>query len=273
MLLKFEGFWFSTPLYPNMGYYHVQLTPNYHRICTIVLTWDKYKYCWLPLGVSVAPDMFQEKSTISSMDSSTFKNIWTACSWKPKTTGTTPPLTWSCITTPHGVRTEIQYQKMSFGLYKYKYLGFWVPRYGIRQLEKKAETISNIQTPKTVQQGRIFVGFFNHYQDMWPRHTHIITPLKNITAANTIIKWMEVEKKGLQGDETYHWKRCSPCVAIFFRRVCGSHGRIKHTAWGCNITSKKANCALLPRTDVCANVIRYNWEKVALYYRKPERIQ
>jgi hypothetical protein len=44
-----------------MGYYHMLLTPFAQRLCTIVLPWGKYKYCHLPMGLSVSPDIFQEE--------------------------------------------------------------------------------------------------------------------------------------------------------------------------------------------------------------------
>ena len=42
MLQKLEGFHFATSLDLNMGYYHIELTPNASRLCTVVLPWGKY---------------------------------------------------------------------------------------------------------------------------------------------------------------------------------------------------------------------------------------
>jgi hypothetical protein len=61
MLRKLEGFMYATSLDLNMGYYHMLLTPFASRLCTIVLPWGKYEYCQLPMGLSVSPDIFQEK--------------------------------------------------------------------------------------------------------------------------------------------------------------------------------------------------------------------
>jgi Reverse transcriptase (RNA-dependent DNA polymerase) len=52
---------YATSLYLNMGYYYMLLTPFARRLCTIVLPWGKYEYCRLPMGLSVSPDIFQEK--------------------------------------------------------------------------------------------------------------------------------------------------------------------------------------------------------------------
>ncbi len=61
MLQKLEGFQFASSLDLNMGYYHIKLTPNSRRLCTIVLPWGKYEYCALPMGLCNSPDIFQEK--------------------------------------------------------------------------------------------------------------------------------------------------------------------------------------------------------------------
>ena len=58
---ELEGFKYATSLDFNMGYYHMILTPFARRFCNIVLTWGKYKYCCLPMGISVSPEIFQEK--------------------------------------------------------------------------------------------------------------------------------------------------------------------------------------------------------------------
>jgi hypothetical protein len=61
MLQKLEGFMYATSFDLNMGYNHMLLTPFSSRLCTIVLPWGKYEYCRLPTGLSISPDVFQEK--------------------------------------------------------------------------------------------------------------------------------------------------------------------------------------------------------------------
>ena len=61
MLQRLEGFYMAIFLDLNMGYYHILLTPNSSRICTIVLLWGKYEYLRLPVGLYNSPDIFQEK--------------------------------------------------------------------------------------------------------------------------------------------------------------------------------------------------------------------
>ena len=61
MLQNLEGFQYATSLDLNMGYYHIELTPNASRLCTVVLPWGKYEYLCLPMGLRNSPDIFQEK--------------------------------------------------------------------------------------------------------------------------------------------------------------------------------------------------------------------
>ena len=40
MLLKLEGFQYTTPLNLDMGYYYIQLIEKSSNLCTIILLWE-----------------------------------------------------------------------------------------------------------------------------------------------------------------------------------------------------------------------------------------
>ena len=44
-----------------MGYYHIRFNEQASNLCTIILTWGKYRYKCLTIGVRNSPDIFQEK--------------------------------------------------------------------------------------------------------------------------------------------------------------------------------------------------------------------
>ena len=52
---------YATALDLNMGYYTIRLDGDAQKICTIIFPWGKYSYQRLPMGISNAPDIFQEK--------------------------------------------------------------------------------------------------------------------------------------------------------------------------------------------------------------------
>jgi dihydroorotate dehydrogenase len=63
MIRSMKGFTFASALDLNMGYYHIKLDydADAQKLCTIVFTWHmgKYKYKRLPMGIKIAPDVFQ----------------------------------------------------------------------------------------------------------------------------------------------------------------------------------------------------------------------
>ena len=61
MLQKLEGFMYATSLDLNMGYYHLLMTPNASRLCTVVLPWGKYEYLRLPMGYATAQTSFRRR--------------------------------------------------------------------------------------------------------------------------------------------------------------------------------------------------------------------
>ena len=52
---------YASSLYLNMGYYHIEISPGYKHIYTIVLPWGKYKYQKIPMGVYNSYYIFQWK--------------------------------------------------------------------------------------------------------------------------------------------------------------------------------------------------------------------
>jgi hypothetical protein len=61
MIRSIEGFIFASASDLNMGYYHIKLDADAQNLCTIVFPWNmgKYKYKRLPMGIKIAPDVFQ----------------------------------------------------------------------------------------------------------------------------------------------------------------------------------------------------------------------
>ncbi len=59
LLQQLEGFSFETALDLNMGYYTIRLDPDASKICTIIFSWGKKSYKWLPIGIAGSLDIFQ----------------------------------------------------------------------------------------------------------------------------------------------------------------------------------------------------------------------
>ena len=60
MLNKLYKFTYAMTLDLIMGYYNILLTDAAKKVCTITKPFGKYEYNFLPMGVYIAPDIFQE---------------------------------------------------------------------------------------------------------------------------------------------------------------------------------------------------------------------
>jgi hypothetical protein len=61
MLFNLEGFKYTTSLDLNMGYYHIELSPDSKKLCILVMPFGKYEMQKLPMGLCNSPNIFQEK--------------------------------------------------------------------------------------------------------------------------------------------------------------------------------------------------------------------
>ena len=52
----------------NMGYYAMMFDEEIQKFCTIVLNWVAYTYQGLRMGISIAPDVLQEKMSKFFLD-------------------------------------------------------------------------------------------------------------------------------------------------------------------------------------------------------------
>ena len=196
LMLKLEGFQYGTSLDLNMGYYHVELSPDSKKLCTIVLPFGKYEYQRLPMGLCNSPDIFQEKMS-TLMDGLEFVRAYIddlLCITKG---------TWD----DHLEKLEQVFQRLQraglkvnakksfFGKETLEYLGYLVSREGIMPVPKKVEAIRNIAQPKTIRDVRKFVGMVNFYRDMWVRRSDILSPLTKLCSKNARFEWKEEQQK------------------------------------------------------------------------------
>ena len=199
MLQKLEGFQYATSLDLNMGYYHIELTPNASRLCTIVLPWGKYEYLRLPMGLCNSPDIFQEKMSdlmvglefarayIDDLLIVSKGNFETHLDHLEQV-----------LTRLAEAGLKVNATKSSFCCNELEYLGYLINNEGVRPTMKKVEAISNIAPPKTRKQLRSFIGMVNYYRDMWPKRSHYLAPLSTLTSKNVKWEWTDVHQEAFE---------------------------------------------------------------------------
>lgn len=192
MLQKLEGFMFATSLDLNMGYYHILLTPNASRLCTVVVPWGKYEYLRLPMGLCNSPDIFQEKMSelMQGLDfARAYLDDLLIISTEQGFDKHLDKLE-QVLNRLAEAGLKINASKSFFGRTSLEYLGYNISRDGIRPSQSKVKAILQIEKPKTRKQLRRFIGMVNYYRDMWPQRSHFLSPLSSLTSVKVKWKWL-----------------------------------------------------------------------------------
>jgi Reverse transcriptase (RNA-dependent DNA polymerase) len=164
MLLKLEGFKYATSLDLNMGYYHIELSPESKRLCTIVLPWGKYEYQRLPMGLCNSPDIFQEKMSVLMHDLEYVRAyiddllVITGQSYSDHL-----EKLGEVLSRLRNAGLKFNAKKSYFTKPELEYLGYWVTQNGISPTTTKVNAIANIAVPTTKKELRAFIGMVNYY--------------------------------------------------------------------------------------------------------------
>jgi Reverse transcriptase (RNA-dependent DNA polymerase) len=191
MIRSMEGFTFATALDLNMGYYHIKLDGDAQKLFTIILPWGKYKYKRLPMGIKIAPDVFQNVMSKLTQDLEYVKTylddllILTNSNFADHLTKLEMVL--ARLST---VGMRVNASKSKFFAEQIEYLGYWITRKGIQPVYNKVEAILKIKAPKTRKELRRFIGIVNYYRDMWFRRSELLAPLTSLTSNNVKFEWL-----------------------------------------------------------------------------------
>ena len=140
-----------------------------------------YQYCRLSMGMSESSDIATKMmhSVLDSIegiefymyDIGIFSLTWT----------THLSLLTTVLTRLQDVGFTIYPLKCEWAIQETDFLGHWLMPTGIKPWQKKVDAILHLQPPTNIKQLRSFLSMVNHYWDMWPRQTHVLVPLTELT--------------------------------------------------------------------------------------------
>ena len=70
--------------------------------------------------------------------------------------------------------------KWKFGVKESDFLGHWLTPKDVKPLRKNIQGIIDMEAPTNFSQLRSFFEMVTYYQDMWPKRSHILSPLTEL---------------------------------------------------------------------------------------------
>ena len=87
--------------------------------------------------------------------------------------------------------------KCEFGVKESDFLGHWLTPKGVKTLRKNIQGIIDMEATTNLTQLRSFLGMVNYYQYMWPKRSHIISPLTELMGLKEY-KWGPPQEKAFK---------------------------------------------------------------------------
>ena len=75
-----------------------------------------------------------------------------------------------------------------------EYLVFGVTRDGVKLINRKIESITNMKPPTSQKEVRKFIGLINNYRGMWSSWSHMLLPLTILTYIKRKFNWTLVKQ-------------------------------------------------------------------------------
>ena len=191
ILSRRAGYFCMSKIDVSMHFYTFELDEASKNLCVITTPFGNYRYNRLPMGVSQSPDIAQEvmETLFSKLDEvdnyiddvGVFSNSWEEHLASLE----------KVLTILQDNNFTVNPTKCEWAVQETDWLGHWLTPKGLKPWRKKIDAILALKMPKTHTQLRSFLGAVNFYRDMYPRRSHILTPLTAVSGRTGKIKWTD----------------------------------------------------------------------------------
>ena len=182
ILRKRTGYQFFSKLDIKSQFFAFELDEESKDLCVIVTPFGKFRFNRLPMGLKQSPDFAQEvmedilrglnecdcyMDDVGAFDDTWDKHMRTLdrVLQRLQDNGFT--------VNPH---------KCEWGVQETDWLGYWLTPNGLKPWKKRIDAILHLERPQTVREVRAFIGAVTYYRDMFPRRSHVLTPLTELTS-------------------------------------------------------------------------------------------
>ncbi len=190
VLLRRSGHKFCAKIDLSMQCHTFMLDKESRAHTTIATPFGLHRHCRLPMGISQSPDVAQEimENVLDGIE-----NI--ECHLDD--IAVFSPDCESHVTTLAQVFERLESSgfavnplKCEWATQETDFPGHWLAPTGPKPWRKKIDAILKLQPPANINQLRSFLGMVTCHRDVWPRRSHILTPIAESTGTREFV-WNE----------------------------------------------------------------------------------
>ena len=188
-----SGYKYFTKLDLTMMYYSFELDDESKDLCTIVTPYGKFRYRRMAMGLKPAPDFCQYyiEKTLQDLkqegvevyidDVGIFSNSYEEHMI----------LIRKVVQRLQDAGFKINPLKCEWCVQETDFLGHWLTPKGIKPWRKKIDAVLQMSKPRTTTELRSFLGAVTFYRHAWPRRSHLLHPLTQLTSRSNLSQWDE----------------------------------------------------------------------------------
>ena len=186
-----KGYKFFTKLDLTMMYYSFELDDESADLCTIVTPYGKFKYRRMAMGLKPAPDfaqcyiesvlldLKQQGVEVYIDDVGIFSNSYEDHM----------KIVQQVVQRLQTAGFKINPLKCEWCVQETDFLGHWMTPEGVKPWKKKVDSILKMSKPTNTTELRSFLGAVTYYRHMWPRRSHLLHPLTQLTSKPNLSEW------------------------------------------------------------------------------------